>query len=274
MKVSVIISTKNEERNLKNLLESLQKQTFKDYETIVVDNNSSDRTKEIAEDYGAKVFNKGPERSAQRNYGVSLSKGTYVLILDADMTLENNVLDELVKEALSNPEIKTFTIREVPVGENFWSKCKKLEIKFYSSNPESKTHAARFFDKKVFEEFEGYDINLTGPEDWDLPERINKKYPKKYFTKSKIYHNEGDYGLLRILKKKFYYAKKASTYISKHNMSIIDSKFIYFLRPEFYSNPKLWLKNPIVSLGLIMMLTLETIFGGCGFLWGKAKKLN
>jgi hypothetical protein len=94
----------------------------------------------------------------------------------------------------------------------------------------------------------------------------------KFFTTSKIFHNEGDYGLLRILKKKFYYARKASTYITKHNLKLTDSKFIYFLRPEFYKYYKLWFKNPLVSLGLILMLTLETISGGLGYLYGKIIK--
>ncbi len=270
-KISVIITTKNEEKNIGNLLESLQKQTFKNFEIIVVDNNSSDKTKEIAKEFGAEVYNKGPERSAQRNFGVEKSKGNYVLILDADMILEPEVLEELNEEISKDDEIKTLSIKEEPIGDSFWAKCKKLEIEFYSSNPDSRIHAARCFDKKVFEEFGGYDLNLTGPEDWDLPERINKKYPKKYFTNSKIFHNEGDYGLLRILKKKFYYAQKASTYISKHNMKLTDSKFVYFLRPEFYKYSHLWIKNIFVSLGLIFMLTLETFAGGFGFLYGKLK---
>lgn len=270
-KISVIITTKNEEKNIGNLLESLKYQTYKNFEVIVVDNNSSDKTKEIAENYESKVFNKGPERSAQRNFGVENSTGDYVLILDADMILEPEVLEELSEAFSKNSDIKTLSIKEEPMGESFWAKCKRLEVEFYSSNPDSRIHAARCFDKKIFEEFGGYDLNLTGPEDWDLPERINKKYPKKYFTKSKIYHNEGDYGLLRILKKKFYYAQKASTYISKHNMKLTDSKFVYFLRPEFYKYSHLWTKNVFVSLGLVLMLTLETFAGGFGYLYGKIK---
>lgn len=267
--ISVIITTKNEERNMENILTSIMNQTFKDFEIIVVDNNSIDKTKEISEKFGANVLNKGPERSAQRNFGVSRALGKYVVILDADMILEPQVLQECIEKFQEDKELKTITIREEPMGESFWAECKKLELEFYSSNPNSKTHAARFFEKKIFEEFNGYDLNLTGPEDWDLPERINKKYPKKYFTKAKIYHNEGDYGLWRILRKKFYYAQKASTYISKHGMKLTDSKFVYFLRPEFYSYSHLWLKNILVSIGLIFMLTLETFAGGFGFLYGK-----
>jgi len=270
--ISIIITTKNEEKNIINILSSINNQTFKNYNVIVVDNNSTDKTKILAESLGAKVLNKGPERSAQRNFGVSESNGKYVLILDADMILEKEVLEELHEAILNDSDLKTLTIKEEPTGKSFWAKCKKLELEFYSSNPDSKTHAARCFEKKVFEEFKGYDLNLTGPEDWDLPERINKKYPKKYFTNSKIYHNEGDYGLWRILYKKFYYAQKASTYITKHKMKLTDSKFVYFLRPEFYKYSNLWTKNFLISFGLIFMLTLETFGGGLGFIYGKIKQ--
>ena len=160
MLVSVIITTKNEEKNMKNILESLKNQTFKDFEVVVVDNKSSDKTKEISKEYGALVFDKGPERSAQRNYGVSKASGKYVLILDADMILEPDVLDECVKKFKEDSDLKKITIKEIPMGEGFWSKCKRLELEFYSKNPKAKTHAARFFEKKVFEEFGGYDPDL------------------------------------------------------------------------------------------------------------------
>lgn len=53
--VSVVIPAYNEERYLAACLTSLQKQTLKNFETIVVDNNSTDKTAEIARRFGAKV---------------------------------------------------------------------------------------------------------------------------------------------------------------------------------------------------------------------------
>jgi glycosyltransferase involved in cell wall biosynthesis len=271
MKASIIITTKNEERNMKNILESLKNQTFQDFEIIVVDNNSTDKTKEISKEYGALVFNKGPERSAQRNFGVSKASGKYVLILDADMILEKNLIKEIYKIAEADKDLKCITMKEVPYGKNFWAQCKKLELEFYTQSIDFEL-APRWFDKKVFNDFKGFDEDQTGTEDWDLPERIYKKYPKKYLTKNKVFHNEADYGLFRILKKKFYYASKVTTYVKKRKKSIFDSKFVYFLRPHFYRHYYLWLKNPIVSIGLIFMLTCETFAGGLGYIIGKLNK--
>ena len=74
--VSIIVTTKNEEKNIENCLKSVKNQNYPQnkIEIIVVDNNSIDKTKQIALRYTDKVYNFGPERSAQRNFGVEKSK--------------------------------------------------------------------------------------------------------------------------------------------------------------------------------------------------------
>ena len=52
-KISVIVPTFNEEERIKRLLDSIKKQTYKDYEIIIGDYNSTDRTIQIAKRYGA-----------------------------------------------------------------------------------------------------------------------------------------------------------------------------------------------------------------------------
>jgi glycosyltransferase involved in cell wall biosynthesis len=269
--LSIVISTKNEEKNLKNLLDSIKAQSFTDYEIVIVDNNSIDGTVSIAKNYSDKVYNFGPERSAQRNLGVSKSSGQFVLILDADMILEIGLLDELISFAIQNKEYKCLTMKEEPTGETFWTKCKKLELEFYTQ-PQDFELAPRWFDKEVFDEFHGFDESQTGTEDWDLPDRIYKKYPKKYLSVKRVFHNEGDYGLLRILKKKFYYASKSHSFVKKSKGGIFNPRFLYFLRPQFYSHKRLWLKDLRISLGLVIMLFLELFFGGLGFMFSKIKK--
>ena len=55
MILSIIIPTYNEEEYLPNLLESIEKQSFTDYEIIIADANSTDRTREIAEEHGCTI---------------------------------------------------------------------------------------------------------------------------------------------------------------------------------------------------------------------------
>jgi glycosyltransferase involved in cell wall biosynthesis len=270
-KVSVIVTTKNEEKNIRAFLDSVKAQTYKNIETIVVDNSSTDKTQEISREFTDKVFNIGPERSAQRNYGAKVSTGDYLMVLDADMILTPDVVGECVEAVMVDLEIKTVTIPEKSIGESFWAKCKAFERNFYFLDENSNIEAARFFEKKAFEEVGGYDLEITGPEDWDLPERINKIYPKKKKIKAYIIHNEGDVSLIKLMRKKHYYAQRAHVYLEKNQISAVSSKTIYFLRPVFYKHWKLWLRDPIVSLGTFTMLTMEFIAGGVGFVQGKIR---
>jgi glycosyltransferase involved in cell wall biosynthesis len=271
MKISIIVTTKNEEKNLGNLLESIKNQTFSEYELIVVDNNSTDRTKYIANKYGAYVFNKGPERSAQRNFGAKNSKGEFLLFLDADMVLENEILNEMISFSISHSEVKCITMKEVPIGISIWSKAKKLELSFYTQKDDFDL-APRWFRREVFFEFHGFDEDQTGTEDWDLPDRVYSKYPLKHLTKRKVFHNEGDFGLIHILKKKFYYASKSHKYVKKSEGGMMNPKFIYFLRPQFYKYWRFWFLDLKVSLALIILLNLEWIFAAFGFIFGKFLK--
>ncbi|MEN6592532.1 MAG: glycosyltransferase family A protein, partial [Methanobacterium sp.] len=59
MKISIIIPTYNEEEYLPYLLESIKRQDFTDYEVIVADAHSTDKTREIAKSFGAKIVDGG-----------------------------------------------------------------------------------------------------------------------------------------------------------------------------------------------------------------------
>src|SRR5688572_22993760 len=80
--ISAIVITKNEEKNIKECLESI---SWCD-EIIIVDDNSTDRTIAIAERTKAKVFKRSLNNdfSGQRNFGLEKTKGNWVLFVDAD----------------------------------------------------------------------------------------------------------------------------------------------------------------------------------------------
>src|SRR5574341_797643 len=169
--VSVIVPTKNSAQFLELCLESIKKQSYQPLELIVVDNYSEDETPHIAKKYADQFFQKGPERSAQRNFGVQNSHGEYVLIIDSDMVLDSSVVSDGVNVVKKDPMIKAVIIPETSVGEGFWAKCKALERSCYLGD--ELIEAARFFEKKIFFEFGGYDERIHGGgEDWDLPERM------------------------------------------------------------------------------------------------------
>jgi len=86
-KVTVIIPTYERAHFIKSAVESVLNQTYDDFELIVVDDGSTDGTKEILEGYADKLLyvrQQRQKRSAARNKGVSLARGEYVAFLDSD----------------------------------------------------------------------------------------------------------------------------------------------------------------------------------------------
>lgn len=259
IKISVIVTTKNEEFVVNDLFESLSRQKYKDFEIILVDNNSSDKTCELAKNYGARIFKKGPERSAQRNYGVQKAVGNYVLILDADMQLSENVLLELskVKEQVAIIPEKSF-------GKGFWVKFKVFEREFYEG--EETVEAPRYFSKELFLKFNGYDKDITGPEDFDLPLRMKKTGIRIGRIKAHILHNEKRFSPFKSAKKKFYYASKSAKYVKKHPEMIVKQGNLLF-RPVFLSKWRKLVSHPILSLGMFFVRTVEMSGAFFGFIY-------
>lgn len=259
----MIITTRNEEEHIEACLKSIARQTHTHIECIVVDNASSDNTKKRARCFTPHVFNKGPERSAQRNYGASKAHGKYLLFLDADMELIPRVVEECIAKIHdlrpTTYERSALIIPEKSIGSGFWAQCKILERSFYEDV--DWMEAARFYDKTAFTALGGFDETLTGPEDFDLSQRVRERFGRLSVrrTDSYIYHNEGTIRLTDLLYKKYYYGKKMTRYLGKKQNTGAFAKqanplFRYGL---FFRKPRLLLSDPIHAIGLFIMKTLE-----------------
>lgn len=266
--ISVIIPTRNSEGTLEECLKAVKNQTYKDIEIIVVDRDSTDRTKKIAKQYTEKVFNKGPERCTQRNYAVEKSDGYYIFIIDSDMKLSPKVVECCLESIRCNPKNIGVIVPEESYGEGFWSQCKKLERSFYIGIPFME--AARFFKKDAFIKVGGYDEEMVSGEDWDLSQRI-EKIGKISRINELIYHNEGKITLFKTLKKKYYYAIKFSKYLKKTDAAekVRSQTSILARYKLFFRHPKKLFRNPLLGVGMIFMKSAEFGFGGLGLLISK-----
>ena len=285
--VSVVITTKNEEKNIQNCLISIQEQTYKNIETIVVDNNSSDRTKKISKKYTKNVYNKGPERSAQRNFGmINKSKGQYVMFVDADMMLAPYLIESCV-ECMQSNEYLALHIPEVILGTSYFSKVRRFERTFYDGTV---IDGARFFDKEEFKEVGGFDENMSGPEDWDIDKKIKKNGDIGLINSSNnnlsswklnnyiadrgvmadkfsngIFHNESDFVLKEYLGKKLYYSNSFNTYIKKWGYGDSDIKKQFGLWYRYFfvfienSKYKKLLVHPLLTLGMYYLRILTGV---------------
>lgn len=100
MEISAIIPAYNEEKNIKKAVISLKNQDFpkNEFEVIVVNDGSTDKTKQIAERYADLVINqdnKGP--AIAKNKGAEKSKGKILVFMDSDTIVSNNYFKEIIK---------------------------------------------------------------------------------------------------------------------------------------------------------------------------------
>lgn len=108
--VSVVIPAFNEEKYLPACLESLRKQSFRDFEVIVVDNNSTDRTGEIARDYGFKVVTeKRQGMTPARERGFKEARADLIARTDADTVVTPNWLEVIYESFRNHPEVVGMT---------------------------------------------------------------------------------------------------------------------------------------------------------------------
>ncbi|HKX23926.1 MAG TPA: glycosyltransferase family A protein [Candidatus Saccharimonadales bacterium] len=263
--VSVIVTTRNNHATLDACLSSIAAQDYKQIELIVVDNSSSDDTKEIASRYTKHVYNKGPERSAQRNFAADKASGEYLLVIDSDMELGERVVSSCVNVVRRQPDVGGVIIPEESFGEGFWAQCKQLERSYYVG--QDSIEAARFFRADAFEKAGRYSEEMTGGEDWDLSRRIAAIAPIARASEY-IRHNEGRLYFGRTVGKMYYYAQHAREYFAKNptKSALTDQSGPLARYKLFFSRPAKLLRRPHVGAGMLLLKTAEYAVGGLGYL--------
>lgn len=282
--VSVVVTTRNEERNIVNCLKSIAIQTWPNVETIVVDNQSTDKTKDLALAFTEKVYDKGPERAAQRNYGIiEVAKGQFAMFIDADMILTPTLIERCVL-AMKDATISALHIEEIVLGRGLLAKIRRFERGFYSGTV---VDGVRFFRRDDFIRVGGFDHSLPpGPEDWDLDKKFRSEGELKLlpsvgvasdsnwreFLQDRglspdplfvgIYHNEDEQNLKRYLQKKIYYSGSMEIYVAKWGRSDHDVKkqlgFVYRYLLVFIEGSK-WrrlLRHPLLAFAMIQLRVL------------------
>ena len=177
---SIIIPTYNEEEYLPILLDSIKEQDFDDYEIIVADANSTDKTREIAKDYGCIVVDGGLP-AVGRNSGARVAKGDLLLFLDSDLQLTDEYLRNVIYE-FRVEKLGIAITQMKPMSNKVEDKLFHDFANYFMISVENiKPHGAGCYGiiakRSLHEECGGFDESLTFGEDTDYIERLAKKEP-------------------------------------------------------------------------------------------------
>jgi len=206
--LSIIIPTLNEEHHLSLLLESIKKQSFRDYEIIVADAGSKDRSIKIAKSHGCKVIPGGLPAQG-RNEGAKFVKRDLILFLDADTTLPENFLAKALNEFKKrNLNIATCFLK--PFGKNRFAKFYYVLFFNFPSLFLERIYpngsALILIKKKLHQKVEGFDEKLKLGEDHAYLRKSAKLGKYRVLKSSKIFWSQRRFkkeGWFRVILKYF-----------------------------------------------------------------------
>lgn len=201
--LSIIIPTWNEEKYLPKLLDCIKSQTYKDYEIVIADGNSTDKTREIARKYGCRVVREPLNKShpgIARNLGAKTAKGDILAFLEADAQFNENFLTDALKE-FNELKLDIAGLHFIPLSNKLIDKIIIGIFNLFTSIAQffhpSANGSALFCKKWLHKKVHGFDEKIYLGEDFDYVSRCGKhgkfrilKKPKLYFSMRR-FENEG-----------------------------------------------------------------------------------
>ncbi|MGI6395227.1 MAG: glycosyltransferase family 2 protein [bacterium] len=181
--ISAIIPVFNRPLVVKRAIDSVLKQSFKDFEIVVVDDGSTDETPSVLKSYGSLIKvvtteNRGV--SAARNKAVEKSSGKYIALLDSDDEWKKDKLSKQINHLIQNNYRITQT-EEIWIRDGkFKNKTKKYikpvgDIFLPSLDICTVSPSTVMMEKSLYEEYGGFDETMPVCEDYDLWLRMSLK---------------------------------------------------------------------------------------------------
>lgn len=167
--ISIIIPIYNQASKIGDCLESILKQTYSDWEVIVVNDGSTDAIDHVIEQYRNTFsndqffyFSKRNEGSnPTRNYGFEKARGEYLLFCDADLVLIPTMLEKMLETLQANPEVSF-------VYSSFYYGAKLFKLFPYDQDRLRRMPYIHTTSLLRREHFPGFDNAIRRLQDWDL----------------------------------------------------------------------------------------------------------
>lgn len=185
-KISVIMPAYNAEKYIAEAIDSILNQTFADFELIILNDHSSDRTEEIILSYKDSriVYVKNEQNlgvAGTLNRGLEIARGEYIARMDADdismperFARQAERLDEAPEIAVVGCAIELFDETGTMEARRFSTDPKQMRVDLFFSS--GLAHPSVMMRKSVIRELGGYDREFEGLEDYELWCRVSEKY--------------------------------------------------------------------------------------------------
>ena len=171
MNITIIIPVYNSSLTLKECLDAIFDTNFKNFEVIIVSDNSSDNSVEIAKQYQCKVIelpqNKGP--AFARNSGAQEAKGDILLFIDSDVIIHKEALNSLAdKFSDSDVNVIQGIYSHEPKYKNITTQYQQSFYCYYSWHADLKYTSSLITNcfairRKIFIDFKGFNTNIKDP---------------------------------------------------------------------------------------------------------------
>jgi glycosyltransferase involved in cell wall biosynthesis len=265
--VSVIIACKNTAKYFEQCLQSVRAQTYKHIEVIVVDNFSTDGTFDIAKRYADAVYQKGPERSTQFNYGFSQSQGALIYRIGPDYVLESDLIEKCVAKIAEGYD--ALALHNRSVGDSIWAKVRYLERESYRND--NSIVAVRFMKREVFAGVGMFDESLVAGEDFDLHNRMVQAGYKWAHVDAVENHIGEPRNIIEVWNKFYYYGRTIRRYQQK-NKGAAKEQLVFF-RPSYRKIHGELLRSPTLFITFYVYMFVKYFAGFCGMVRGAPKSL-
>lgn len=171
--VSVIILSYNHASYIKEAIDSVLDQSYKNIEIIIIDDNSTDGSAAILKNYKDKAriffFKENQGVCSSLNFGFSHAKGQFLIRLDTDDKFKKNAIEELVDFLQKNPDVDFVYYPAIYFGEKS-GLMKTQEFDVHRLKLENYIHCSALMKKEVFIKNQGFDLYLNRLylEDWEF----------------------------------------------------------------------------------------------------------
>jgi glycosyltransferase involved in cell wall biosynthesis len=204
-KISIVLTTKNEEKNIGKLLESLKNQE-EPYEVLVVDSESTDKTKDIVKKYSEKNKNiklliHPGTRAESMNFGIKQATGDAVSFIGGDDVADKDWIKE-IRVGLKNADIVVGNL--ISIGDEQVKNIENVKL-FHKGVNISYPGTNTTYKKEILDKLGGFDPWFSSAEDLEINLRaVEEGYKIINNKKAKIYYRPKG-SALEFLRQSFWY---------------------------------------------------------------------